>query len=433
MNRTHCRALALALAIVALFATVLPVTAQAAGNESAWVELLEFSTVNNTGSNLFKITTTGTISIDTPQYMRCTKVDMLITYPSGYAPTSVKLRYNGTLYPLTMEIVDSTTARVFGDNIPDTLYANLVFQINKSGTTAIQYQVLSCRVSSLLTQEFVADADVYVQGTFHPIATMINVPGDTGSDSGTVRELVLVRVYDWVKYDTVTIWGSATHLPINSIRATLGTAGIPMTVSYMDSANAGYWITLEESESGLTTDGIYSGDDLYWGEAEIVPEGTILFCLTFDMSEVDRTQYANDPLSVYFSGLYETVWGYSFNCQYVSGSIVVADTTNASWWARFTAFFTDLLGGDKEEDGEEFADTMESQSQQMQEAVQDMNEVTRPAVEDVQVSVDEYVNPEDMDAVGDIVGGLMENQLVSSMVMISLILSLAAYVIYGKR
>lgn len=95
------RLLSLILAVALIFVLAVPVSADESNN-TTWTELLETATVNDSGNNLVTFSTTShTFRIATPQYMRCTKVDMLIAHPSGSAPTSVKVRYNNIYYTLT--------------------------------------------------------------------------------------------------------------------------------------------------------------------------------------------------------------------------------------------------------------------------------------------------------------------------------------------
>lgn len=438
--RMVIKAFTLALACTLIISVLLPVTANAAEN-SAWVELLETQTVNDYGDNLFTLAaTSGSFRIKTPQYMRLTKVDMLITHPSGKAPTAVNVRYNGVLYKLQLAKLDDYTTRAYGANIPNTLYADIYFQFTKTGTASVTYQILSCRVSAVETQDFQADAEAVVRGSVHSFPSAITVPGVTaGQGVGLIPdEQIRIDVYDWMKFDMLTIWGSSLNMPITSIRATLGTKGLSITVSYMENTSAGYWTEDDRMVSGSydpdalpSGAGYYEGEEWSYMDTEAKASGKWLYCITIDLTGVDRTA-TTAPLYLYLTGMMEDAIGYTFTAQYVSGSIFVADTTEASWWKRFTTFMTDLLGGDSTQ-GDQFADQMQEQSQQMQEAVNQMEEVTRPAVDDIEVSLDAYVDDQSMEAVGEIVNGFLGNPLVLAMVMISLVVSLAAYVIFGKH
>lgn len=76
---------------------------------------------------------------------------------------------------------------------------------------------------------------------------------------------------------------------------------------------------------------------------------------------------------------------------------------------------------------------MESQANAMQDAVDQMDAVTKPPVDDLDVSVDSYVDSDGASAAGDVIGQLMGNDLVFTMVMISITVALVAYIIFGKK
>lgn len=424
---------ALTLAFVLLISTIEPVSA--AENSSVWIELLETATVNDSGSNLAKVEgKSGRFRIKTPQYMRLTKIDLLLTHPAGYAPSSVKIEYNGTLYTLNRAVLDDHTTRFYGSNIPDTLYADVVIEINKTyNDYTCSYQFLSCKVSSIVTEEFVADAYCLIGSDveYSPFA-YIRDPNSEADNLNYAFQFPII-VEDWQKYDKLVFSGSVDKFALNSIRCMVGGYGLPYEMSFTVSNSAGSdSITYEDSETYY-----YSFDESYVTDTEaktfetVQYIGKILFTLTVDVSGLDR-ENVND-MRVFFTGIANDYNGYTIQMLGVTGHVYIADTSNTSWWNKLTAFFTDLLGGDRQEDGDEFADDMQDQSQQMQDAVDDMNAVTRPNVEDVNVSLDSYVKPSDMANVAVIVTGVMDNQLVFSMVMITLLLALASYVIFGKR
>lgn len=88
------------LLIIALI-VAFSVPVKADSNISGWTELLETETVNDSGNNLVKCTTSTTkFSIKTPVYMRITKVDILIAHDAYGAPTNLRLEYNGGYYTL---------------------------------------------------------------------------------------------------------------------------------------------------------------------------------------------------------------------------------------------------------------------------------------------------------------------------------------------
>lgn len=414
--RMVIKAFTLALACALLISALLPVTAYAA-EASGWVELLEYSSVQTNGSNAFTMGQTGSVTVPLHGDRRLRKVDVLMWNPGGQRPTSATCTAGGKTLNLEILAIGSNLTRIVG-YIPEASYKNVRIDLKKATTSVQTYEVLSFKVTPVGIQEFVAEAEVYLEdyGNADYYSTNYNIPlwRDTSSYSSDGSPwLARVHVYDWEKYDTLSIWGSATNASIESIRASVGTTALDIVVNYIDA---------ESYETAI------DGDPAYWATAEW---GKYLYNITIDLTGVDRS-LTTTPLYIYFTGSYDLTVSATFNCQYVNGSVATADTTSVTWWNRFTDFFTGLLGGSSAE-GDDYAEEMHGQAQEMEEAVDQMEQVTRPAVEDVEVSLDGYVDAQSMQVVGQMFNGFLGNPLVTSMVMISLLVSLAAYVIYGKH
>ena len=403
-----------------------------AAEESAWVELLESETVNDSGNNLVTFSSTSTtFRIKTPQYMRCTKVDMLITHPSGYAPTSVKVRYNNVYYTLSMAKIDSCTTRVYGDNIPDNLYADLVFQINKSGTASITYHILSCRVSPLSFKELKATAYALLNGVQY------NTPFSFEYDNPVVDDMYgeyqfPIVVTDWQKFDKVTISGSIGAMALNSIRASIGGLGLPYEMNFAVSNISGS----DVNSIGWTEMKYYSYDESYKGTTETETFtyteylGKILFSITIDLSGVDRN--STDQLICYFTCLANEWLGYTIQITGVTGLVDIADTSDASWWTRFKGFLTGLFDPDSPE-AEDFQSSADQQGQQMEDLNEQLDSVTKPPVSDIETDLDDYVDPNALVIVNGNLAQLTNNSLIVAMLMISLIIALLSYILFGKR
>lgn len=421
------RVLPFLLALVVILASASPV---AAAEDSAWVELLEYSTVNDSGLNWFKYSSTATFSIPTPYSMRLTKIDMLITYPANTAPTAVDVYYNGTYYSLTMRRIDECTSRVYG-TIAQNWYSDVRIRFTRSGTTTAYVEILSCKVSQLLHQEVTADAQVVIDNTYYSTGTAITVAGNDVSD--TAYSQIRIDVNDWMEYDSLTIWGSALTMGLTSIRATVSTLALPFEVSYFQSVATGETTDSTYHFSYYDYSSTSGGYGNIYGDTTSAFEynGKILFAITIDLTGVDRT-LTTSPLYVYFTGVYSGLYGYTFNCQYVNGSIIVPDKSDITWWNKFTTFMSGLFGGD-DPDAADFESQMESQGDAMQDAVDEMDAVTKPPVDDINVSVDSYIDPSGVSDAGSLIGELMSQELILFMLLISLTVALASFVIFGKR
>lgn len=367
------RLLSLTLAVALISVLVVPVLAapvSAADNDvSTWVELLETATVNDSGNNNFKLTgSSAFLSIKTPQYMRCTKVDVLISHASGQSPKFLKVRYNGGYYTLTKMALDPYTTRFYGENIPDNLYADVVFEIAQNSTGTAYYQFLSCKVTSLNSNSFKASAYLEVNGEQYQAPCFVEQSQDFGGDYWQHYQFPVI-VTDWQKYDRIVISGSVGDMALNSIRATINGLGIPYEMNYAVSNTSG------TEGTALTWNEIkyYTYDESYQGRSDTdlflheTYKGKILFSIVLDLTGVDRE--VKDPLYCFFVGLANPVYGYSIQIIDVIGEVDIADTTDATWWDKFTGFMKGLFDSDE---GQESVDDLEQGSTSISNGAEDI-------------------------------------------------------------
>lgn len=366
------RILSLALVVVLIIVVVVPVLAvpvKAESNGSDWIELLETATVDDSGSNLYTLNgQSGFFRIKTPQYMRCTKVDMLISHATGYTPKAVKVYYNGGYYTLTMAKIDGNTTRVYGDNIPDTLYADLVFEIIQNGTGTAYYQILSCRVTPLNNSTYAASAYADISGTKHNAPFFLEVQDDTVGDFYDHYEFPIV-VTDWQKFDKLIISGSVGSMALNSIRCTIAGIGLPYEMTYaVSNSSSSDVLSYTWNEYKY-----YSYDESYKGTSETESfiyheyDGKVLYTITVDLTGVDRS--VKDPLYCWFVGLANPVQGFTIQVTGVTGQVNIADTSEMSLWQRFTNFMSDLFG---EGEGQESVDNLDEGSESISQGAADI-------------------------------------------------------------
>lgn len=422
------RILSLFLAVALISVLALPVTV-AAAESSGWIELLELTSIQTNGENWFTINgTTGSFSVSVEGEKRLRKVDMLLWNPTGQRPTAASCTNGSKTNTLDIYSIGSNLTRIVG-YLPDAFYETIKIDLKKGTSSSQTYEVLSFKVTPIGVQEFACAAQVYIDGGYYGTNELIEIPGVDNEESPGYGQITVI-VDEWQKFDSMSIWGSVTDMSVNSIRASIGTTGIPFTISYSEPSNGGYWFEYDEYESGYTYDDIYSGDDWATGEATIIPAGKMLYCITLDLTALDRTLI--DDLVIYFTGLYEPVWGYTFNCQYVNGSVATADTTTVSWWYRFTSFMTGLFSP-SDPDADEFGSTMESQAGAMQDAVDEMDQVTKPDVDDLDISLDEFMSDDSMKSVNGVLDAIFANEIIVTMLVICLTCAFASYALFGKR
>lgn len=438
------RKLSLFLCFVILLA-LLPVTALADGNKGGWMELLEVTSVNPDGTNGIAVDSTSKeFILPLPTEMRLCKIDMVLTHASSASLTSAKVTFGSSTSSLSVIKVDSYTTRLYG-NIPPGYYQSIHIILSKSNSTYYKYNLVSCKVSSLST------SDVAATGTlkrFFSDTSPLTLPNNfsvaaDGSTNTYEYKLIPVTITDWRKFDYVTLYGSITSMALSSFRASIGNKGLPYEITYMEAVPTGsesggglsykyiswaetnYYTAPDNPDEGTREEGTALGDT--WGNSTVCYGGSILYTITIDLTGVDRTTSGN--LDCFFTCIANPGIGYAFNVQYASGCIVTADTSSVSWWSRFTSFMNDLFGGDTSQ-ADEFANEMDQTNQQLQDANDQLDAVTRPAVEDVPLDPSEFLDAGGMFYTGQIFQRLLGNDLVLPMASITLISGLAAFLIF---
>lgn len=419
----------LVLAFVFVLVALVPAEAHASGNESGWVELLEYSSVNGNGANTFTMGgKTGSFTIPLVTNTMLARVDILIWHQSGEPVVTAKV---GSM-ALTVTRVNTYVSRVYG-MIPNGYYKNLTVTFTKAAATSVMWEVLSCRYTPLSIINSTATGEIWVDGDS---SNRIACPGDYASDGGgtdmTIPIQIPVVVTDWQKYDSVTIQGSMAGIGLNSVRASIGALGLPYEITYTSSVPSGTAENYRESVS-MTH---YDTSDTYYGyitgayDTNNIYLGKTLFTVTIDLTGVNR-QDAN-TLTVWFTGVTYDAYAHMFNVQGLTGGIVVADTSNVSWWTRFTNFMQELMGGDTAED-EQFQADAQDKTDELGDLNDQLENVTKPDPDQIDTDLDSFVSDDDLTAVADGFSDLTSDSLFSTILIMSLSVALLGYILYGKR
>ena len=426
------RVLSLLLAVALIAVLAVPVSADE-GNPGGWIELLEYSSVQSNGENWFILNgQTGGFTVPLYGEKRLCKVDMLIWHQYAERITSASVTSGNTTQSLTILHVGEGLSRVYGA-IPNAYYEFLNVSLSHSSTSRVTFELLSCRVTPVQT------TDMPAHGTIWPddnASSPISAPGSFVTE-GTAVDLTLpwqtpILINDWQKFDTVTVYGSLSGIGLNSVRCSIGSKGLPYEITYTSTNPTGTGETYREtvSISHYDTTDRYYGDITGTHDTSYAYLGKVLYTITIDLSGIDRT--VTHPLVVYFTGVTYDLHAHAFNCQDLSGSIITPDTSGVTWWNRFTSFMTDLFGGD-DPASDDFQSDMEQQGQEMQDAVDQLDQVTKPPVEDIDVSLDSYMDPTVMQPVNIMLDSIFGNNVIVTMLVICLTCALISYVLYGKR
>lgn len=388
-----------------------------ADTDDNWTQVLSYSTVNNSGSNYFVVNKSATIILDLPARTYGVWVDMLVN-TSDMDINTVYSIWQGSYTKLTASKIADGLYRVFG-RLSYHTYTQLKFQFNCTGTG--YYELLSCKISAISQTILYADADMDIwymswngdtQEQNHYLleqSSSITLGEGGAGDSCTWQSRV--NIYDWENYDSITVWGSVDQASVHSVRASLGNEVLPTTIN---------WIDIETGE-------YYTDPNVKYPEVY----GKYLYAITIDTSTINRAQ-DQSALLLYMTGKYWDNVGMIMSFQYATGALEVADTESATWWNRFTTFMTGLFSPD-DSMADDFQNEAEQQGSEMDELNQQMQEVTKPPVEDIEIDIDDYLSPDDLASVTGEFAQITGDETVITMLMMSLTVALVAYILYGKR
>lgn len=421
--------LTLLLTVALIVALAVPVLADE-GNPGGWIELLEYSSVQSNGENWFTLNgQSGGFTVPLYGEKRLCKVDMLIWHQYAERISSASVTAGNTTQSLTILYVGDGLSRVYGA-IPNAYYELLNVSLSHSSTSRVTFELLSCKVTPVLTTDMPASGQIRVDDDS---SNLINAPGNYVVE-GSAVDLTLpwqtpILINDWQKFDTVTVFGSLSGIGLNSVRCSIGSKGLPYEITYTSTNPTGEGQTYRETVSIThydTTDRYY-GDITGTHDSSYAYLGKVLYTITIDLSGIDRT--VTQPLVVYFTGVTYDLYAHAFNCQNLSGSIITPDTSGLSWWTRFTTFMTSLFAGDMTE-ANQFASEMEEANSALTDANEQLDSVSKPDIEEVPLDPSDLIDPSGMSDAGMIVQSLLGNELVLPMATITMIVGLAAFIIF---
>ena len=220
----------------------LPISASAAENENTYgLNIMDYSTVNNSGSNFFSFQNTKQINIDIPGSYYTTYVDIVYCVSGGAAPTLVQNKWNTTLNNLTIQSIGRGYYRAYGTVRVSTYYSlDLVFTTgNAASTTYIE--IFSCIVrGNGIHFDISARLEVFAYNAsetyyYYPDAGGVNTISFNGV-SGNIYDnqfQLYINAQDWSAYDYLDFTVLLHVKGISSISAIWGSQVLPIQVTYL--------------------------------------------------------------------------------------------------------------------------------------------------------------------------------------------------------
>lgn len=480
------RYIALLLALVTLFAS----SVSAADYDSPWISILNFDSGAPNGKSL-TFNGSGMMEFNFPESVYMRRLQGVISANfSNLTSLKWSATETGQKYSLTLIDAGNGLYRFYSDSISTTSDKIFLHFENTNANTTTVLEVVSFDYSPLRFWTYAETGTMAIYSTSYTMSTPTSSVTHNWSSSSSGEFVAHFTCPDWRIYDSLTFFIYGFGADINSIVGRFGDVPVPVSVTYLDSAN---W---EESRYSLMATLDLSGlDRNSTGDPEVelcgwrrTTDSEYYICLTgitgsvyaTDTSDMDVVRQFESYLGDLFDNMsarqdsyfdYYAQWNadmyslqltqwmelfdelregfvnidsrfndvlydLSITRDYVLDRI---DTFQATFVSEIYDFRTSmesllesLLHADKS-GSEEFEDDVASQATEFEDISETLDSVTKPPVDDLDPSVDDVVSPDDVSNYTSVLAVLLSNQIFLSVCLMSLTFALVSYTVYGKR
>ena len=237
--------------VLCIICLVSPVSA---ASESTMYELLDYSTLNDTGSNFVDFAGSKSVVYSIPNRAVIRYVDMIISMVGPVSTVSVGPN-SSNLTELTVEHIDGRLYRVYGP-LPSKVYPSSFFISFESGSTSTSwYTIQSIKLSTSEVDSVPSIGSLWVYDSIGGSSSVsMSSPSDepeiyltqsTGSSVSFADFACSVSLTQWKNFDylDVLLYLDVEH--INSIFAIHGDKVLDTDISYLtpsDQINTYYWV-----------------------------------------------------------------------------------------------------------------------------------------------------------------------------------------------
>lgn len=459
------------VAVILVSSMAAPVRAEEFDND-VFINVLDYN------SDLFASQTitsdNNKILFDLPYYTSFAYIDCIFG-TSNNNFSSVSLVSNAGSYSLTLVSLGNGIYRAYGNVVASASTFGLQFDTNG----LIYVNILKCEVTRNKYTHFdiqaYCDIESYnYQNTIHYVPTDdVNYRIFTGVSTPTDGWLTLyIYSNDWKKYDYLDFQFSITCANIVSVSAIMGSTNVPLDVSTISNStwvSNDYFVSMRMDLSGL--DRTSSDFPMIILEARVVPDGSnvvsfancsgILILDDYDPYYIFFNRFVsgfnsivtaiNNSFNTWFSNLH--TWldtSFSSLNNWISNQSeairsYVIDQNNVisnlfylwfgqlySWIDSQTSILESAIRGDTAP-GDSFQDEVDQKDQELDEMAAVMDSVTKPPVDQINVSVDSIVSPADVQLLATPMAVFFDGQIFSQMIIMSILLATVSFVLFGKR
>lgn len=385
---------------------------------SCLYNLLDYSTLSDSGGNQTTLSNSKVISYTMPGSSVLYYVDVLFTFNNGTLGTVNIGPNSSTEFSLTVENVSDRLYRAYG-SLPTRVYGTVYLKFTNTLSSTASLTIHSINVSAFNSEFFDVSGKVYAKGLGSSNSSTWNKGGTTytefptGYESG-ISGMCEVYYYfdDWSNYDYITLEGGLSGFGINSLYAFLEVSGIsvPVISSYVSSGNG----------NSITQN---------W------------FTATLDLTGVRKN--VDDYLVLYVSGTYDTgvsSYAYAFNCygqvelpapSQFSYLFTLLKTNFSNIISRLDQFLSGSSEHENSADG--FNESAFEQSNELAEMSAVMNSVEPPDLSGVNMSVGSMVDASVITLTTTGLSNALSNDIFIRVLIMAITLGLAGFILYGKK
>lgn len=436
------------VALICVFTLAAPARAAEISNDML-LDVLEFNT-DKIDVQTFT-TSSPTITFTLPEKIPVRYVECLViiggTTPSGFT-------YHGDDdEAMTMTYLGNSMYRLYCDAKGS--FNRVKISCNTTGSTRVtfeQVKIASRPWTHTDIESYCDIASVDYNSTIH------YVPSDTtngrnfdAQDVQYAESMFTATFYvnDWQKYDYIDFSASFEVLGINSITAYFGDTLLEVEHNQWSNGQLmqEYQITARVNLTGLDRTASYT--------PKVVITGQWYSGWVNRIDVLGTTGYVilNDYNFLYYYlgniGNYIQT-GFSNINSWITTQTIALQTAFVGQTSAIESFFTTNFGnlnnwiktqttalesairGDTSS-GEDFQDDVQEELDELDQAQAVMDSVTKPAIEDIDVSVDQYVSQADIQVLATPMAVFFEGDLFSKVIIMSILLATVSYTLYGKK
>lgn len=407
------------VALILVFSLAAPVRAD---EVASYVNLLDYITFNSNGTNLVTFTGSTTLSVEMPYRMCITYIDITLLCYGGRPTLASAGRNTSAMANLNVIKVNDRVYRIYG-HLDGGYYDNLHLKLtdNNYGSQSSWYVIgatasnVSCQTSQDSVKGEIRDTH---DGMLNDSGTWTAGSGPLllqGEASGNSSLQCKFWILNWERYDYFDLIFEVSCYSINSISAYAGTVAIPCDYTFIDagtSYGADYYITCRLDLRGLDK----TGDDPY------------LIVYFAGVEGINDVYIDSGTGIVIEQGVSPDVYWY----QKLFTAISSGFTNVKTWIQNQTTAIVNAINGDTSS-ADDFQDEVQEELDELDQAQAVMDSVTKPAINQIDVSVDQYVPQTDIQVLVSPMAVFLEGEIFSKIIMMSIMMATVSYVLYGKR